>query len=53
MDFGASTRLRNGPHGYGLVTKFLHWATVVLLLAQFVVGYVMAGRAAAAAGPST
>jgi cytochrome b561 len=33
--------LRNGPHGYGLVTKSLHWVTVVVLAAQFVVGYVM------------
>ncbi len=33
--------LRNGPHGYGLVTKLLHWVTVVALAAQFVVGYVM------------
>jgi cytochrome b561 len=33
--------LRNGPHGYGLVTKFLHWATFAALVAQFVVGYVM------------
>ena len=33
--------LRNGPHGYGLVTKILHWATVAALVAQFVVGYVM------------
>ena len=35
-------RLRNGPHGYGLVTKLLHWLTVAALAAQFVVGYVMA-----------
>ncbi len=34
--------LRNGPHGYGLVTKLLHWVTVAALAAQFVVGYVMA-----------
>src|SRR5262245_5366881 len=34
--------LRNGSHGYGLVTKALHWATVVALGTQFVVGYVMA-----------
>lgn len=34
-------RWRNGEHGYGIVTKFLHWATVGLLLAQFAVGYVM------------
>lgn len=34
-------RLRNGSHGYGVVTKLLHWATVAVLVAQFVVGYVM------------
>jgi cytochrome b561 len=34
-------RLRNGSHGYGVVTKLLHWATVAALVAQFVVGYVM------------
>jgi cytochrome b561 len=34
-------RLRNGPHGYGLVTKTLHWATVLAVAAQFVVGYSM------------
>lgn len=32
-------RLRNGEHGYGLVTKVLHWATVLAIAAQFVVGY--------------
>jgi cytochrome b561 len=34
--------LRNGPHGYGLVTKLLHWLTFAVLATQFVVGYVMA-----------
>jgi cytochrome b561 len=34
-------RLRNGPHGYGLVTKLLHWLTVAALLAQFAVGWAM------------
>jgi cytochrome b561 len=34
-------RLRNGSHGYGLVTKVLHWSTVAALVAQFIVGYVM------------
>jgi len=34
-------RVRNGPHGYGLVTKLLHWLTVAALATQFVVGYVM------------
>ena len=33
--------LRNGAHGYGLVTKLLHWLTVGLIAAQFVVGYRM------------
>jgi cytochrome b561 len=33
--------LRNGPHGYGSVTKTLHWATVLTVAAQFVVGYSM------------
>jgi cytochrome b561 len=33
--------LRNGGHGYGLVTKCLHWLTVVLIAAQFVVGLTM------------
>lgn len=33
--------LRNGGHGYGLVTKLLHWLTVAAILAQFVVGYRM------------
>ena len=32
---------RNGEHGYGFVTKWLHWVTVGLLIAQFVVGYLM------------
>lgn len=36
-----NVRLRNGQHGYGLVTKSLHWLTVALVLAQFVVGYLM------------
>ena len=30
---------RNGPEGYGWVTKLLHWATVLAVTAQFVVGY--------------
>jgi cytochrome b561 len=33
--------LRNGPHGYGTVTKLLHWATVAALAAQLAVGYTM------------
>ena len=32
---------RNGEHGYGWVTKTLHWLTVAALIAQFVVGYLM------------
>ncbi|HET7350775.1 MAG TPA: cytochrome b/b6 domain-containing protein [Marmoricola sp.] len=35
---------RNGEHGYGYVTIALHWFTVLLVLAQFVVGYVMASN---------
>jgi len=31
-------RLRNGDHGYGVVTKFLHWLTVAAILGQFLVG---------------
>jgi cytochrome b561 len=34
-------RLRNGPHGYGLMTKVLHWVTVAALVAQFGVGLTM------------
>ncbi|TQM12039.1 cytochrome b [Pseudonocardia kunmingensis] len=34
--------LRNGAHGYGRVSKSLHWLTVGLITAQFVVGYRMA-----------
>lgn len=33
--------LRNGEHGYGLLTKSLHWVTVVLFALQFWVGYTM------------
>ena len=35
---------RNGELGYGYVTIALHWFTVFLVLAQFVVGYVMAAN---------
>lgn len=31
--------LRNGPAGYGLVTKTLHWLTAAALVAQFLIGY--------------
>ena len=34
-------RLSNDPSGYGLVTKVLHWFTLVALIAQFTVGYAM------------
>jgi cytochrome b561 len=34
-------QLRNGAHGYGVVTRFLHWLTVFAILGQFVVGYTM------------
>jgi cytochrome b561 len=33
--------LRNGEHGYGVVTKILHWLTVLALLGQFLVGLTM------------
>lgn len=32
-------RVRNGPEGYGAVTKLLHWATVLAVAVQFVLGY--------------
>jgi cytochrome b561 len=35
-------RLRNGEHGYGPVTKFLHWLTVAAIIGQFLVGWTMA-----------
>jgi cytochrome b561 len=34
-------RLRNGAHGYGVVTKTLHWLTVLAFAGQFYVGYTM------------
>jgi hypothetical protein len=34
-------RLRNGEHGYGAVTKFLHWLTVFATVGQFLVGWTM------------
>jgi cytochrome b561 len=33
--------LRNGEHGYGGVTKALHWLTFSAILGQFLVGYSM------------
>lgn len=33
--------LRNGEHGYGAVTKLLHWATVLAIIGQFLVGWTM------------
>lgn len=33
--------LRSGEHGYGQITKILHWLTALLVAAQFVVGYSM------------
>lgn len=32
---------RNGPAGYGWVTRTLHWLTVAAVAAQFTVGYLM------------
>lgn len=39
--------VRNGEHGYGAVTKVLHWLTVALLALQFVIGWTMEADAAA------
>ena len=33
--------LRNGEHGYGVVTKLLHWLTVFAIIGQFLVGWTM------------
>jgi cytochrome b561 len=33
--------LRNGRHGYGLVTKSLHWLIATAIAGQFVVGYLL------------
>jgi cytochrome b561 len=41
--------LCNGPHGYGLVTKVLHWAVVLLVAAQFAVGLTMESELRSAA----
>lgn len=40
-------RLVNDPQGYGLVTRFLHWLTVTLLVVQLVLGYGMEALAEA------
>ncbi|MEU8846702.1 hypothetical protein AB0C70_10805 [Streptomyces sp. NPDC048564] len=34
-------RLRNGPHGYGLVTKALHRLVFAAIVVQFAVGYLL------------
>jgi cytochrome b561 len=34
-------RWMNGEHGYGLVTKTLHWLTFLVVAAQFAVGWTM------------
>ena len=34
-------RLRNGEHGYGVVTRTMHWLTVLAVAAQFAVGLSM------------
>jgi len=39
--------MRNGDHGYGAVTKVLHWLTVALLLVQLALGLSMEADAAA------
>ncbi|MDX2563211.1 cytochrome b/b6 domain-containing protein [Streptomyces sp. TX20-6-3] len=35
------SELRNGPHGYGIVTKTLHWTLFAAIAAQFAVGYLL------------
>jgi cytochrome b561 len=40
--------LRNGEHGYGAVTKVLHWVTFSLIVGQFLVGYSMSTEDSAA-----
>ena len=32
---------RTGPEGYGLLTRLLHWGTVLLVTAQFAVGWLL------------
>jgi cytochrome b561 len=34
-------RLRNGEHGYGLVTKTLHWLIAGAIAVQFTIGYLL------------
>jgi cytochrome b561 len=36
----------NGPGGYGVVTKALHWATLAALVTQFALGYAMSATEA-------
>lgn len=47
--------LRNGEHGYGVVTKVLHWLTFSVIVGQFLVGYSMstAGRTRSTTGATT
>ncbi|MGF0177066.1 cytochrome b [Streptomyces sp. Marseille-Q5077] len=33
--------MSNGPHGYGLVTKALHWLVFAAIVVQFAVGYLL------------
>jgi cytochrome b561 len=40
-------QLRNGEHGYGAITKALHWLTVAAVAGQFAVGWTMAADDAA------
>lgn len=41
MSSSGGARFRNGEHGYGVVTKTLHWLVVAAMAAQFAVGYLM------------
>ena len=36
--------LRNGAHGYGLVTRTLHWVMVAAIFTQFAIGFSMGAR---------
>jgi cytochrome b561 len=40
--------MRNGSHGYGSVTKFLHWLTVGAIAVQFLIGYQLHHRGSGA-----
>jgi len=37
-------RLRNGEHGFGVVSRTLHWLTATAIAVQFVIGYLLDGE---------